>query len=894
MLGLGLGLTSQVFRMGGSFNPALVPGYTLHIRPADADSVTASSGDVTALSDLSETVNDFVVGASTSPRIGDEQITSKNILQFRRGVSDRLQSTSASSAITDGSTLIIYAVAQFGDLNDASLAVPYSGQMLIGDTNGFWGIHADTELGVIAYAWNGAARAVNTPIKVGSPYVIRYRLSGGTLGIRVGDGTEVTTALTGSITNLATSLRIGVGSGAGAQEGDFMLAEVVGFNDVEALDSDAEIMAYLNAQWIANNIQTSSLRSIAVNNPGYPDKNTLTGRNRQAVRVPYPIAKSCTNPRLRNQNWWYEASLAAGIIHGANDVTILEAALENPDEDTVERITFNGANSLVMEPGADDLLTDSIDLTAFGISALPADNSDMWWVRMILEVPTGGQIPQGNRVASDVTGAQVLEYDSSVTTLSDIMTPGAFTTTGTAPTVLTEGYAPILLGVPVESDIPAFGIFGDSIARKVDDDGTNGVYGRGFLARSLASSGHAYNFPSINFARSGGIWPDLNGSNKWKSILKYVDHIIDENGINEIAVSLAKMKARAEGVWKVANDYSKGILRTEYLPYTTSTDDWQTTGNQTYVANAGSGENTALMNAYFNTKLGDGTIDAVITTDAAKDSGDPLKWVVDGTADYATADGLHPTADIVALLGAEAKWQVKYYVTGVLNPSELELVAWYDPSDADTLWADTSATTPATSALARIDDKSTNGLNLTQAASAGARPFIDVETQNGLVVISLDGSAEFLFNASATLPASMTAFLVFKSSGTNLIPFHKNGSGAFPLLGTSGSGSAPSAGSGTPVYYKNGDVQTVTTRGEGYTVYNGDTHIMTIDNIDASAWGSLAIGSYNSGQINNTGFLGEIVLAQNVTEAQFQGVVNYLGQKWIEDAFSSEFSGEFS
>lgn len=224
---------------------------------------------------------------------------------------------------------------------------------------------------------------------------------------------------------------------------------------------------------------------------------------------------------------------------------------------------------------------------------------------------------------------------------------------------------------------------------------------------------------------------------------------------------------------------------------------------------------------------------------------------------------------------------------------DLDLVAWYDPSDALSMWADITKLTQATSSLARIDDKSGNGVTLTQSTGA-PQPFINSVTQNGLVAIDLDGTAEFLTNASVTLPTNLTAFLVFKSSGANLIPIHKAGSGAFPLLGTSGSTSAASTGSGTPSYYKNGDEQSITTRGDAYTVYTGDTHIMVIDDIDASAWGSLAIGSYNVGQINNTGLLGEIVLAQNVTEQQFQDAVNYLGQKWIGSGFTSSFTGSFT
>lgn len=59
------------------------------------------------------------------------------------------------------------------------------------------------------------------------------------------------------------------------------------------------------------------------------------------------------------------------------------------------------------------------------------------------------------------------------------------------------------------------------------------------------------------------------------------------------------------------------------------------------------------------------------------------------------------------------------------SPSQLfgggEFGVWYDPSDYSTMWQDTAGTTPITGAgqlVARIDDKSGNGINLTQSDSS--------------------------------------------------------------------------------------------------------------------------------------------------------------------------------
>lgn len=68
-----------------------------------------------------------------------------------------------------------------------------------------------------------------------------------------------------------------------------------------------------------------------------------------------------------------------------------------------------------------------------------------------------------------------------------------------------------------------------------------------------------------------------------------------------------------------------------------------------------------------------------------------------------------------------------------------EAGAWYDPSDLSTLWQDTAGTTAVTAdgqSVARIDDKSGNGNNLTQA-TASKRPVY--KTAGGLHWLLTDG-----------------------------------------------------------------------------------------------------------------------------------------------------------
>ena len=73
------------------------------------------------------------------------------------------------------------------------------------------------------------------------------------------------------------------------------------------------------------------------------------------------------------------------------------------------------------------------------------------------------------------------------------------------------------------------------------------------------------------------------------------------------------------------------------------------------------------------------------------------------------------------------------------NYSGLKL--WYDASDADTLFDAVSGGSPVVtngSPVARWEDKSGNGLHLTQATS-GQRPTLNVAAKNGLDALNFDG-----------------------------------------------------------------------------------------------------------------------------------------------------------
>lgn len=79
---------------------------------------------------------------------------------------------------------------------------------------------------------------------------------------------------------------------------------------------------------------------------------------------------------------------------------------------------------------------------------------------------------------------------------------------------------------------------------------------------------------------------------------------------------------------------------------------------------------------------------------------------------------------------------------GGFSPSDIGgLVAWFDFSDASSLWTDTAGTMAVAAdgdAIAKVDDLSGSGYSCTQAVS-GAQPTYKTGVQNGLPVGRFDG-----------------------------------------------------------------------------------------------------------------------------------------------------------
>lgn len=133
-----------------------------------------------------------------------------------------------------------------------------------------------------------------------------------------------------------------------------------------------------------------------------------------------------------------------------------------------------------------------------------------------------------------------------------------------------------------------------------------------------------------------------------RAILQGATHVICEFIINDYYAAhldLAALQALFVPLWTTMARHGAKVYQVTAPPFTTSTDSWATTTNQTPTAyNAA----RVAFNGWVRTtpSLLTGYFEVADTVESSRDSG---KWKVDGTANKYTADGVHQTdaADIL-------------------------------------------------------------------------------------------------------------------------------------------------------------------------------------------------------------------------------------------------------
>jgi hypothetical protein len=299
---------------------------------------------------------------------------------------------------------------------------------------------------------------------------------------------------------------------------------------------------------------------------------------------------------MTNENNWYGGLVSSGpidgdtlkrhlVIHGGSGLrfhyanqygnengtitsTITVAAgLQLPDG-TIVPVYFNGALTVDIAPGqyvASDPISASVAAGTYIYSRT--------WVQT--DNPGTGVWPiQGPPHELTVTAWGESGYAANGVTYGDLSKSGSFTPRSIS------GFAPFLItGNPVDPAFAVIGCRGDSIASGYGDTDNISDYGRGWPRRASADR-----IPVVNVAMSGSQY--TSGITALRSAyMSQCTDVFDEGGINDInaGVALATLQASSLSIAKRDSLAGVRVWRSTLTPYTTSTDTWATTDNQTVV-----------------------------------------------------------------------------------------------------------------------------------------------------------------------------------------------------------------------------------------------------------------------------------------------------------------------
>jgi len=358
----------------------------------------------------------------------------------------------------------------------------------------------------------------------------------------------------------------------------------------------------------------------------------------------------------------------AGEINGPNTITI-EAGLERTSPAQTVLFTFGGQPTITLAPG-EYAITDPIPASAFSLTEYPAS--------MELIARTGVTFDSGGTFIGNPTATWVNPSGQSGvvgftgTSSSQISGTGALTTpAGGAANFHSVLQGPqAVIGQWTKNRDISLMVNGTSIATRLDDVNDTWSSGGGYIiqgTRSVASR----TIPTVRISRSSenaSHW--ANGATFRKFLMQYCTHYIDDFGTNDLATGRTAAQALADKqtIWADFKARAIGygyIINTPVAPRVTSTDSYATLANQTPVSGFATGAARDTLNSSVLALVGasNGPDEIIDTNLDWADSVSLDKFPVTGAANYATDDGVHPTATLHTAAAsrvatAAAKWRI--------------------------------------------------------------------------------------------------------------------------------------------------------------------------------------------------------------------------------------------
>lgn len=362
---------------------------------------------------------------------------------------------------------------------------------------------------------------------------------------------------------------------------------------------------------------------------------------------------------------------AEGNIGGDGSVITTRVAAEYPAGTFYPAYDHNGNRDVAVTPNGG---IGRLWIPGFEVPA----NQD-WWIRLRVVTTTTGALQytvRPNNATEWAVGPTAPASDLTITN-SGAPTPG----TGL------PGYssAPSLISYePYDQTTPCVVIIGDSITQGHGDDGNPIAYYTsnpgGWAIRALSADGQTgRTLPSISNLnlscegeKSSG-WIGTAG----KSRMQLLDDVDAKTAwvlfTNDLADSLTSLQSNFLALWTRLYNRGLSVVAFTIPPRTNSTDNWTTTANQT--SNNGAFRNTAnqwmragapidpttkaavavgTSGALVAGQTGHPLTQVVDICPAVEVSPDSGVWKVNGTANYMTVDGVHPSSTGHMLMAAIA------------------------------------------------------------------------------------------------------------------------------------------------------------------------------------------------------------------------------------------------
>lgn len=337
-----------------------------------------------------------------------------------------------------------------------------------------------------------------------------------------------------------------------------------------------------------------------------------------------------------------------GELSGPGNL-VVEAALESDGPLGVQLFTWSGNANVTIAPGA-TACSDPVFPAAFGLTVFPA--SSAMWFRTGAIATTNQGTPFGNLMGLIGEGSW-----GGASFTSQVNATGAMTTPAGGSTV-TGAMTPFAVLGRYTVPMPTLCAIGDSINEGVNDIGAGnpaydvgGYAGGGYVGRAGYNTYGTQIYPIFRLAIGGD--QASNSTSHRAAFYQYCTHALTAWGVNDIeAVSAAVVFNNFKTIWAAMKAAGiQYIFQATVTPKATSTDQWATLANQTPIdANFVLGGPKDQLNALIVGSVGANNLtNYVDVASVAQAPSNVSLWNVNGTALFATGDGLHPQAVIHAL-----------------------------------------------------------------------------------------------------------------------------------------------------------------------------------------------------------------------------------------------------